>query len=260
MERGSEEETAPDEEDGDQAACWIMKPGRSEDEGVEVTSACNLPRTASKGGVPDPCTDMLDLRLWRGLVFQDQEEPETGPVISSGVVSEEVVEPERDAPSASPCSLMDTCGPSISSLSSSCSSTHHHHHPNFSSSSSSSSSVLSLTPPLPPSVELPAVLTDTRLTLDVYLRGAAALPLLWGSVPEQLRGLRYLRLGSEDKSALDDALDVLPHLTELRSLAIRGTFLINFMWYQLLVSIDHSHSFTALPYKSRYSKYCVNTL
>uniref|UniRef100_A0A8C4GQH5 P53-induced death domain protein 1 n=1 Tax=Dicentrarchus labrax TaxID=13489 RepID=A0A8C4GQH5_DICLA len=115
---------------------------------------------------------------------------------------------------------MDTCGPSISSLSSSHSPTHHH--ANLYSSSSSSSSVLSLTPPLPPSVELPAVLTDTRLTLDVYQGGAAALPLIWRSIPGQLGGLQYVRLGSEDKPGLDGALEVLHHLTELRSLAIRG--------------------------------------
>ncbi|XP_044050446.1 p53-induced death domain-containing protein 1 isoform X2 [Siniperca chuatsi] len=219
MERSSGEGAAPDEEDGDQAAGWIMKPGRSEAEEVEVTPACNPSRTTSKGGVPDPSTDILAPRLWRGLVHQDQEKSETGPTVSSGVMSDGQTE-EREAPSVSPSSLMDTCGPSISSLSSSYSSTHHH--ANFSSSSSSSSSVLSLTPPLPPSVELPAVLTDTRLTLDVYLGGTAALPLLWGSIPGQLRGLQYLRLGSEDKSGLDGALDVLPHLTELRSLAIRG--------------------------------------
>ena len=83
-------------------------------------------------------------------------------------------------------------------------------------------------------MELSAVLTDTRLTLDVYQGGAAALPLIWGSVPGQLRRVQYLRLGSEDKPGLDGALDVLPNLTELRSLAIRGTFLINSMGYQLL--------------------------
>ncbi|KAI3371252.1 hypothetical protein L3Q82_023869 [Scortum barcoo] len=222
MERGSEEEAAPDEEDEDQSI-------RSEDEGVGVTPACN---PTSKGGVPDLPMDVLALRLWRGLGNQNQEKPEAGPeaelLTSSGVIclgQAEVVDPERDAPSASPCSLMDTCGPSISSLSSSCSSTHLHQHQqqhNFSSSSSSSSSVVSLTPPLPPSVELPDVLTDMRLTLDVYLGGAGALPLLWGSTPEQLRVIQYLRLGSEDKSGLDGALDVVPHLRELRSLAIRG--------------------------------------
>lgn len=163
------------------------------------------------------------------LEYRGQEGPEREGVMSEGQAG--------DAPSVSPSSLMDTCGPSISSLSSSCTPTHHHH-ANGCSSSSSSSSVLSLTPPLPPSVELPAVLTDTRLTLDVYQGGAAALPLLWGSVPGQLRGLRYLRLGSEDKPGLDGALEVLPHLTELRSLAIRGTFLDHFMWYQLFVCVD----------------------
>nr|XP_061813251.1 p53-induced death domain-containing protein 1-like [Nerophis lumbriciformis] len=107
--------------------------------------------------------------------------------------------------------FMDTCKPSISSLSSS-----------NSACSSSSFSVMCLTPPLPASVELSAVLTDTRLTLDVYQGGASVLPLLWSSIPGQLRRLQYLRLGSEDKHALDGALVVLPHLTELRSLAIRG--------------------------------------
>ncbi|XP_028970897.2 p53-induced death domain-containing protein 1 [Esox lucius] len=89
-------------------------------------------------------------------------------------------------------------------------------------SSSSSSPVPSLTPPLPPSVELCAVLTDTRLTLDVYRGGAVVLPVLWSSVPGRLRGLQYLRLGSEDGRALEAALEILPHLTQLRSLAIRG--------------------------------------
>uniref|UniRef100_A0A1A8C7B4 p53-induced death domain protein n=4 Tax=Nothobranchius TaxID=28779 RepID=A0A1A8C7B4_NOTKA len=128
--------------------------------------------------------------------------------------------PEEDAHSAFP-SVMDTCcNPSISSLSS-CSSSLQNM--KFSSSSSSSCGpVVSLTPPLPPSVELSAVLTETRLTLDVYQGGAGVLPLLWRSIPEQLRGLQYLRLGSEDHSGLDGALDVLPHLTGLRSLTIRG--------------------------------------
>lgn len=233
MERSSEEEAPTDEEDGDQAACLIRTPGRSEDEEVKVTPACK-PFT---GGVPEPSMDILALRLCRGLVHQDPEKSETGP--TSGVMSEsqtEVVEPERDAPSVSPSSLVETCSPSPSSLSSYFSSKHHHL--DLSSSSSSSSSVLSLTPPLPPSVELSALLTDTKLTLDVYKGGAAALPLLWGSVPGQLRGLQYLRLGSEDQPAVDAALEVLPHLTELRSLAVRGTFLINFMWYRLLFNID----------------------
>ncbi|XP_045892711.1 p53-induced death domain-containing protein 1 [Micropterus dolomieu] len=220
MERSSEEGAAgPDDEDADLAAGWILKPGRSEAEEVEVTSACNPLKTTSQGGAADRSTDILALRLWRGLVHQDQEqsERETGPVMSDGQT--EVVEPEREASSVSPSSLMDTCGPSISTLPSSYSSMHHH--ANFSS-SSSSSPTLSLTPPLPPSVELSAVLTNTKLTLDVYLGGAAVLPLLWGSIPGQLRGLRYLTLGSEDKPGLDGALDVLPHLTELRSLTIRG--------------------------------------
>uniref|UniRef100_A0AAV2L2B3 P53-induced death domain-containing protein 1 n=1 Tax=Knipowitschia caucasica TaxID=637954 RepID=A0AAV2L2B3_KNICA len=89
-------------------------------------------------------------------------------------------------------------------------------------SSGSSSSGLSLSPPLPPSVDITDVMSETRLTLDVYRGGAAALPILWGYVPQQLRGLEYLRLGSEEKSGTEAALEVLPQLTQLRSLAIRG--------------------------------------
>ncbi|XP_065813221.1 p53-induced death domain-containing protein 1 [Labrus bergylta] len=199
---------APDaEEDGEQAACRIKETDRSEAAEVAVTPACFPSRTTSKGGETDPVLDLLSPELWRGLFHQDQ------------------VKPERDAPSESPSSLMDTYGPSMSSLSSSSSSylsTHRNHGANLSSSSSSSSSALCLTPPLPPAVELPAVLTETRLTLDVYRGGAAALPLIWGSIPGKVRGVQYLRLGSEEKTGLDGALDVVSHLTELRSLAIRG--------------------------------------
>ncbi|XP_071004934.1 p53-induced death domain-containing protein 1 [Oncorhynchus clarkii lewisi] len=110
------------------------------------------------------------------------------------------------APSISPLSISTLSSPS----------------PSFLAPLSSFSPVPSLTPPLPPSVELCAVLTDTRLTLDVYQGGTAVLQVLWVSVPGQLRGLQYLRLGSEDRGALEGALEVLPHLTQLRSLAIRG--------------------------------------
>ncbi|KAM6960629.1 p53-induced death domain-containing protein 1 [Aplochiton taeniatus] len=88
--------------------------------------------------------------------------------------------------------------------------------------SSSSSPILSLSPPLPPCLELSAVLADTRLTLDLYKGGAAVLPVLWVSKAGELRGLQYLRLGSEDQAGLQRALEVLPHLNQLRSLAIRG--------------------------------------
>ncbi|XP_030646005.1 p53-induced death domain-containing protein 1 [Chanos chanos] len=91
-----------------------------------------------------------------------------------------------------------------------------------SSSSSSSSPLPSLSPPLPPSVELSAALSDSRLVLDVYRSGAGVLPSLWEAVPDQLRSLQYLRLGSEDQGALESAVSVLPNLTKLRSLAIRG--------------------------------------
>lgn len=182
--------------------------------------------TDPNGDQSELTPDILAPRLWRGLVFQDLEKSEAGQTVSSGVISEgqaEVVEPEREAPSVTPTSLMDTCDPSVSSLS--CSS-HPHFKLSSSSSSSSSSSVLSLTPPLPPSVELHAVLTDTRLTLDVYQGGASALPLIWGSIPEQLVAIQYLRLSSEDEAGLNGALKVLPHLRDLRSLTIRGTIVL----------------------------------
>lgn len=236
MER-TNQETAGDEEDGNQAGSW-MRPSGGEDEELEVTHVRDLSRTTSRVRVSDLSPRVLS--HCEGLSFEDEEESEFAHKIDAAGAAlgllrtsdamckgqKELVKAERDestvASFASPAvGLLDTCGSSISSLSSSSSSTHHL--TDFSSPSpSSSSSALSLTPPLPPSVELSAVLTDVRLTLDVYRGGSAALPLLWGSVPEQLRGLQYLRLGSEDKPGLDGALDVLPHLTQLRSLAIRG--------------------------------------
>ncbi|KAG9280775.1 p53-induced death domain-containing protein 1 [Astyanax mexicanus] len=86
---------------------------------------------------------------------------------------------------------------------------------------SSSSPQLSLTPPLPPSVELDGI-KGKRLVLDVYWGGGAVMPALWESVPERMRWLQYVRLGSEDEEALEAALRVLPLLTQLRSLTIRG--------------------------------------
>lgn len=208
MDRGSEDDAPPDEDCGCHAAS-------TEDGEVEVTPACSL-----SGGV----AEILAHGIW-GLLNQEQERM-AGPTMFGE--QGDVVNP----PSVSPISLMDTCAPSISTLPS-CSYSSSRH-TDF---SSSSSSPLSLSPPLPPSVELSAVLTDTRLTLDVYRGGAAALPLLWESIPGQLKGLQYLRLGSEEKAGLDGALDVLSHLTKLRSLAIRGTFFINLFQCHLLVTI-----------------------
>ncbi|KAG5273768.1 hypothetical protein AALO_G00155270 [Alosa alosa] len=66
------------------------------------------------------------------------------------------------------------------------------------------------------------LLAGGHLTLDVFKGGAAALPSLWDTQREQLREVQYLRLGSEDQGALESAVVVLPNLTGLRSLAIRG--------------------------------------
>lgn len=84
---------------------------------------------------------------------------------------------------------------------------------------SSSSPQPSLAPPL----KLDAVLVDERLVLDVYQHGGAAMSALWESAPERMKRVQYVRLGSEDEGALEGSLGVLPHLTQLRSLAIRGT-------------------------------------
>ncbi|KAJ8332372.1 hypothetical protein SKAU_G00425450 [Synaphobranchus kaupii] len=70
--------------------------------------------------------------------------------------------------------------------------------------------------------DVSVVLADTRLTLDVYLGGTAMLSMLYEQVPEQLRRVQFLRLGSEDCDSLQGALTILPLLTQLRSLAIRG--------------------------------------
>lgn len=87
---------------------------------------------------------------------------------------------------------------------------------------SSSSPQLSLTPSLPTTVELDLMVGNKNLVLDVYRSGAAMMPALWERVPEQMRQVQYARLSSEDEVALEGALFVLPHLTQLRSLAIRG--------------------------------------
>lgn len=93
----------------------------------------------------------------------------------------------------------------------------------------SSLSLSSSSPPpsfalaLPPSLTLDSVLVDGSLVLDVYQRGAAMMPSLWESARGKMKRVQYVRLGSEDEEALEGALGVLPHLTQLRSLAIRGT-------------------------------------
>lgn len=162
----------------------------------------------------DVTTDGPAQRFPGRLKDQDQDQEKSSRIRPQGQTTD--MEEESDAAPATPPSF--TCGPFISSMPL-------HLHPSLSSSSSSSSSGVCLSPPLPPSVELTSVLADTRLTLDVYKGGAAALPLLWASIPEQLMGVQYLTVGSEDKESLDDALDVIPNLTDLHTLTIRGTLM-----------------------------------
>lgn len=101
--------------------------------------------------------------------------------------------------------------------------------PSFSLSSSSSCSpsstplpAPSLSPPLPEGTDVGLLLAGGHLVLDVFKGGAAALPSLWEIQQEQLREVQYLRLGSEDLGAIESAVAVLPSLTRLRSLTIRG--------------------------------------
>lgn len=147
---------------------------------------------------PDFCVDRIASKVEQMNVL---ETPASGdPPLSTGLT-------DTWAPSITDCTPSFTSPALLSLLSS----------------SSSSSSPPSLSPPLPPSVELDGVLAEGRLVLDVYRGGAEVLPVLWGCVPERLKDLQYLRLGSEDEGALERALGVLPRLAHLRSLTIRGT-------------------------------------
>lgn len=185
-------------------------------------------------GEEQPEEDAVDAvvqGLLAGLSLQNGKQTETlarheSPGGVPSQIQPEGVDPEWDAASVSPSSIMDTCCASISS----CSSSSYLPRPALSSSSSSSScSVPALPQPWLSSVDLSAVLTTTKLTLDVYQGGAAGLPHLWRSVPEQLSRIRYLRLGSEDQESLNQALGVLHCVPHLRSLAIRGNDII--MWW-----------------------------
>lgn len=215
--------TLHEERDDSQVCSGAMDRGR-EEEGMESVLPCDQIRTKF-----DPQLKKKSSNEQENLLEKKQIGKELGKMpdkINENLLrcSQRVSDQQNLAtiPAAvSPSlSLIDTWAPSMSDLSSLA--PYNLATLSFSSSSSSSSPVPSLTPPLPPSVELSAVLTDTRLTLDVYQRGAAVLQVLWRNLPGQLRRLQYLRLGSEDRAGLDGALEVLPHLTELRSLAIRG--------------------------------------
>ncbi|XP_011474357.1 p53-induced death domain-containing protein 1 isoform X1 [Oryzias latipes] len=216
MERGGEGDQSSDEEEGGvQAAAQNTQQNELEDGEKVAAPAAN------------PLSTPTEAQRERGTLSNGAQEncEEAGVSMSRDLMLKSqagAFDPENYDKSASPSSLLGTCDPSISNSSSTSCSFSHHDMVLSCSSSSSHSSGLSLSPPLPSTVELSAVLTDTRLTLDVYPGGAGALPLLWGSIPAELRGIQYLRLGSEDRSGLDGALNVLSNLTELRSLAIRG--------------------------------------
>ncbi|XP_063053315.1 p53-induced death domain-containing protein 1 [Engraulis encrasicolus] len=129
--------------------------------------------------------------------------------------------PESDTwapsiPETPPSSISPHLIPPFSLLPSSSSST---------SSSFSPSPLLSpsLSPPLPEGTDVGVLLAGGHLALEVYKGGAAVLPSLWETQQERLMEVRYLRLGSEDQGAIERAVEeVVPSLTRLRSLAIRG--------------------------------------
>ncbi|XP_069037614.1 p53-induced death domain-containing protein 1 isoform X1 [Lepisosteus oculatus] len=82
----------------------------------------------------------------------------------------------------------------------------------------SAPSSLCAAPPPP----LAALLADTRLTLDVFPRGAVLLCGLWEALQGAVSRVEFLRLGSEEQEGLDRALTVIGQLSRLRSLSIRG--------------------------------------
>ncbi|KAA0724682.1 Mitochondrial glutamate carrier 1 [Triplophysa tibetana] len=181
-----------------------MTRSRTERDEREPTTGAEVERVRSHTS-PDFCLNRISTRveqmnaletlMSRSGIGADNKDP---PSLSSGLT-------DTWAPSISDCAPPST-SPAVSLL---CM-------------SSSSSSLSSLSPPLPPSVELDGGLVEGRLVLDVYRGGAGVLPVLWESVPERMRDLQYLRLGSEHEGALERALEVLPRLKHLRSLAIRG--------------------------------------
>ncbi|XP_056595497.1 p53-induced death domain-containing protein 1 isoform X2 [Triplophysa dalaica] len=179
----------------------MTRPRTDRDE-REPTTGAEVERVHSHTS-PDFCLNstrveqmnVFETPMLRSAIGADNKDP---PSLSSGLT-------DTWAPSISDCAPPST-SPAVSLLSM----------------SSSSSSLPSLSPPLPPSVELDGGLVEGRLVLDVYRGGAGVLPVLWECVPERMRDLQYLRLGSEHKGALDRALEVLPRLKHLRSLAIRG--------------------------------------
>lgn len=181
----------------------------------------------------EAAVDVVAQGLLGRISIQNGKETETkagheSPNVVPSQIQPQGVEPEWEAASVCPSSLMDTCCTSSWSSSSYLSRPPSRPALCSSTTSSSSCSFPALPQPWLSSDEFSAVLTTTKLTLDVYQGGAAGLPHLWRSVPEQLSRIHYLRLGSEDEDSLNQALRFLHCLPHLRSLAIRGNDML--MW------------------------------
>ncbi|XP_069037615.1 p53-induced death domain-containing protein 1 isoform X2 [Lepisosteus oculatus] len=101
----------------------------------------------------------------------------------------------------------------------------------------SAPSSLCAAPPPP----LAALLADTRLTLDVFPRGAVLLCGLWEALQGAVSRVEFLRLGSEEQEGLDRALTVIGQLSRLRSLSIRGSVL------SLRRLVLHSNNLHSVP-------------
>ncbi|KAL2093778.1 hypothetical protein ACEWY4_011090 [Coilia grayii] len=131
--------------------------------------------------------------------------PDTVSSLSPQLIPPSSLSSSSSLPLIPPFSLISSCSSSSSS-----------------SSSPSLSSTPSLSPPLPEGTDLAVLLAGGHLVLEVFKGGAGALPSLWETQRERLREVQYLRLGSEDQGAIESAVAVVPNLTRLRSLAIRG--------------------------------------
>ncbi|RXM34511.1 p53-induced death domain-containing protein 1 [Acipenser ruthenus] len=64
-------------------------------------------------------------------------------------------------------------------------------------------------------------LAGNRLSLDVYPRGAALLPELWGSRQDEMLAVEFVRLCS-NQEGIEGAVELLPRMRGLRSAVLKG--------------------------------------
>uniref|UniRef100_A0A8D2PWG4 Uncharacterized protein n=1 Tax=Zosterops lateralis melanops TaxID=1220523 RepID=A0A8D2PWG4_ZOSLA len=86
-------------------------------------------------------------------------------------------------------------------------------------------------------------LADNRLNLDVYPDGCHRFLQLFRERQEEVVQVEFLRLSSND-CLLDTTLDSLPHLKHLKSLVLKGKFLV---WlFSFCTIMQHKEMFGAL--------------